>query len=66
MSAAPGSWTLAGVSEANLVTYQPPFSLGNLFRLFGKSNAGQIKVDRGFDLPRLQAGLYFLAPSYLN
>ena len=57
---------LAGVSEANLVTYQPPFNLGNLFRLFGKSNAGQIKVDLGFDLPRLQAGLYFLAPSYLN
>jgi protease-4 len=57
---------LAGVSEANLVTYQPPFNLGNLFRLLGKSNAGQIKVDLGFDLPRLQAGLYFLAPSYLN
>ncbi|HKX61389.1 MAG TPA: signal peptide peptidase SppA [Verrucomicrobiae bacterium] len=57
---------LAGESEVNLVTYQPPFNLGNLFRLFGKSNAGQIKVDLGFDLPRLQAGLYFLAPSYLN
>jgi protease-4 len=57
---------LAGVSEANLVTYQQPFHLGNLFRLLGKSNVGQIKVDLGFELPRLQAGLYFLAPSFLN
>ena len=57
---------LAGISEANLVAYQQPFHLGNLFRLFGKSNAGQIKVDLGFDVPRLQAGLYFLAPTFLN
>jgi protease IV len=58
--------TLAGVGDANLVTYQQPFHLGNLFRLFGKSNAGQIKVDLGFEIPRLAAGLYFLAPSFLN
>lgn len=57
---------LAGLSEANLVTYQMPFSLGNLFRLFGRSDAKNIKVDLGFDLPRLQAGLYYLAPTFLN
>jgi protease-4 len=58
--------TLAGVTKANLISYQQPFHLGNLFRLFGKSEAGKIKVDLGFDMPRLQAGLYFLAPTFLN
>jgi protease-4 len=53
---------LAKVGEANLVKYQPPFAFGNLFRLLGKSDAKGVKVDLGFDFPRLQAGrMYFLS-----
>jgi protease-4 len=52
---------LAGVSEANLIQYQIPFTLGNLFRLFGKTDAHTVKVDLGLDLPRLSVGrMYFL------
>ncbi len=53
---------LAGIEEANLVKYQPPFTFGNLFRFLGKSDAKAVKVDLGFDFPRLQAGrMYFLS-----
>ena len=57
---------LAGIDKADLVTYQVPFNLANLFSLFGKSNAKSVKVDVGFDVPRLQSGLYYLAPSFLR
>lgn len=56
--------TLAGIKDADLVTYQVPFNLGSLFSLFGKSQTKSIKVDLGFDLPKLSSGLYFLAPSF--
>ncbi len=53
---------LAGVVEANVVKYQPPFKFGNLFRLLGKSDTHAVKVDLGFDFPRLQVGrMYFLS-----
>jgi protease-4 len=58
--------TLAGLSEANLVTYHPPFTLGSLFSLFGRSDAKAIKVDVGLDMPRLNPGLYFLTPQFLH
>ncbi len=69
-----GSWRtaisrakkLAGIDKADLITYQMPFSLGNLFNLFGKSNAKSLKIDVGFEVPRLQSGLYYLAPSFLR
>jgi protease-4 len=52
---------LTHVSRANLIQYQQPFNLANLFRLFAKSEARSIKLDIGADLPRLQVGrLYFL------
>ena len=55
---------LAGVSGANLIRYQRPFDLGNLFRLFGETESRTIKVDLGVELPKLQVGrLYFLSPS---
>ena len=57
---------LAGIDKADLVTYQMPFSLGNLFSLFGEANAKSVKVDVGFDVPKLQSGLYYLAPSFLR
>ncbi len=53
---------LAGITDANVIKYQPPFSFGNIFRLLGKSDAHAVKVDLGFDFPRLQAGrMYFLS-----
>jgi protease-4 len=58
---------IAGIDEANLVQYQQPFSLGSLFRMFGKSEATVVKVDLGMETPKVQAGrLYFLSPTYLH
>ena len=54
---------LAGIDDANLVQYERPFDLGNLFRLFGQTESHSVKIDLGMQLPRLQAGrLYFLSP----
>jgi protease-4 len=57
--------TLTHIPRANLVSYRVPFDLGSvLSRVFGKTDAPALKVDLGFDLPRLQAGqLYFLTPT---
>lgn len=57
---------LAGIQDADLITYQMPFSLGNLFSLFGKTPAKSIKLDIGIDLPKLRSGLYYLAPSFAH
>ena len=57
--------TLTHIRYANLVEYRLPFDLGSLLsRVFGKAEAPALKVDMGFDLPKLQAGqLYFLTPT---
>ena len=58
---------LTGIDSANVVQYQPIFSLGSLFRLMGESRAATVKVDWGLEPPRLQAGLlYFLSPTYVQ
>lgn len=58
---------LSGIINANLVTYQEPFSFGSLFRLLGESDTKTVKIDLGLDLPKLQAGkLYFLPPHLLE
>jgi protease-4 len=57
---------LAGIDKADLVTYQMPFSLGNLLGFLGKSEAKSIKVDLGFEMPKLSAGLYYLSPTFLR
>jgi protease-4 len=57
---------LAGIDKAELVTYQVPFSLGNLLGLLGKSDAKSVKVDVGLDIPRLGAGFYYLAPAFMR
>lgn len=58
---------LARISDANLIRYQEPFGLANLLTLFGKSGAGAIKVDFGFEWPQLQAGRpYFLSPTVVH
>jgi len=59
--------TLAKIPNANLIEYREPFDLGSvLSRMFGKTEVPALKVDLGFDLPRLQAGcLYFMAPTVI-
>ena len=59
---------IAGIRSASLVTYRPPVDLAELLglRLFGKTEAATVKIDLGFDAPRLKTGhLYFLAPNVL-
>ena len=62
--------SIAGITDANLIQYQEPFDIGNLFRIFGQSETrasrATIKVDLGLDFPRLHAGhLYFITPTVL-
>jgi protease IV len=58
---------LTRISDANLIRYQEPFSMANLFGLFGRAEPGALKLDLGFALPKLEAGrLYFLSPTVLH
>jgi protease-4 len=58
---------LARITQANVVKYQPHYDLGDLLRLFGKSDRNSLKLDLGIDPPKLQAGmLYFLAPTFIQ
>jgi len=57
---------LAGIQDAELISYQMPFKLGNLFSLFGQSESKSIKLDLGFDIPRISAGLYYLSPTFAH
>jgi protease-4 len=56
---------LTSISGANLVEYRVPVDLTSMLsHLFGKSDAPALKVDLGFDLPRLKAGLpYYILPT---
>ena len=56
--------TLAGIEDADLVTYQMPFNLGNLFGFLGKAESRSIKLDLGLDMPHLKAGLYYLSSTF--
>ncbi|MBM3876126.1 MAG: signal peptide peptidase SppA [Verrucomicrobia bacterium] len=57
---------IAGISDATLIKYQPPFDFGSLFRLLGQSEAKSVKIDIGMDVPRLQLGrLYFISTSVI-
>ena len=57
--------SLIGVKGCNLIEYEQHYEWSDFLRMFGKSEAKQIKVDLGFDSPRLQTGrLYFLAPMF--
>jgi protease IV len=61
---------LAEIEDANLVSFDPPLSFGNLFRLLGKSSvqASTVRVDLGMGIPsRLPQGrLYFLSPIHAH
>lgn len=60
------AYKLADIEKADLITYQVPFNLGSLFGLLGKSETKSIKVDLGFDIPKLESGLYYLTPTFLR
>jgi protease IV len=55
---------IAGIPNANLIEYRETYDISNFLRLFGQSettHARDVKVDLGFELPRLQMGEpYFL------
>jgi protease IV len=58
---------LSRIPDANLIRYQEPFSVANLFSLFGQAEQGSLKIDLGFQMPKLEAGrLYFLSPTLLH
>lgn len=59
---------LGGISgAATLVEYRPRPEFGDLFSLFGRSEAKSVKLDLGVELPKIEAGrAYFLAPTYLH
>lgn len=56
---------LTGLTEARLVSYQPPFSLGDFLGILGQSNAKGVKIDLGLDMPKLRPGLHYLETSFL-
>ncbi len=61
--------SLAGIEEAKVVTYQTPFGMASLLRLFGKTDAHAVKLDiGGLELmPRIAPGrLYFMSPVYVH
>jgi protease IV len=57
--------TLAGISGASLIEYHIPVDLGSILsHVLGKTEVPALKVDLGFDLPKLEAGyLYFMTPT---
>lgn len=51
--------------DVNLIRYEQRLDLSDFFRMFGesKTQAPAVKLDLGFDTPKLQAGqMYFLSP----
>src|SRR5581483_3348507 len=58
--------TIANVTQANVVKYEQRYDLGDIFRIFGETEAQSrtLKVDLGVEMPKLQAGhLYFILPT---
>jgi protease IV len=55
--------SFGGISgDANLVQYPERHDLSDLFHIFGESKAQTVKIDLGFDAPKLQEGhLYFMS-----
>lgn len=58
---------LAQVDDANLVQYQQIVDLADIFSLLGQGTESRVKVDLGFDPPKLQAGkLYFMSSTLVQ
>ena len=53
---------IAHIDNANLVEYRERYDISNFLSMFGQSSqAHDIKLDLGVDMPKLQAGcMYFL------
>jgi protease-4 len=54
---------IADIQNAKLVEYQETYDISQFFHLFGQSEQArsQVKLDLGFDAPKLEAGqLYYL------
>lgn len=55
---------IADIRSANLVEYRETYDISNFLRMFGQSESthvGSLKVDLGFELPKLELGApYFL------
>ena len=54
---------IAGLATANLIEYRETYDISEFLRLFGQSESerGEVKLDLGFDVPKLEAGqLYYL------
>ena len=61
---------LAGIEDADVVTFEPPPSLGHLFRMLGKAQSGRgtVRIDLGLGTgPSLPQGrMYFISPVHLR
>ena len=59
---------IAGIEDGyDVVEYRLRYDIGDFLRMFGKSDAHAVKVELGFDLPKLEAGrMYFLSPTHLH
>ena len=53
---------IANIGNANLIEYRERYDISDFLSMFGQSSqAHDIKLDLGLDIPKLQAGaLYFL------
>jgi len=60
--------SLAGIEDAKLVSYQPPFRFPGLLSLLGQSSSKPVKIDLGLPLQSSlpQGHLYFLSPLHLH
>lgn len=59
--------TIAEIGDADLVQYRQFYDLADIFRLFGRSEERMLKIDLGFEPPKLRPGaLYYLCPSYVH
>jgi len=60
--------SIGGITgDADLVQYREHYDLSDLFHMFGetKTKAPSVKLDLGFDAPKLQQGhLYFMSPVF--
>ncbi|HUA67562.1 MAG TPA: signal peptide peptidase SppA [Candidatus Saccharimonadales bacterium] len=59
---------IAHIHNANLIEYRERYDISNFLRLLGQTELSHnVKLDLGFELPKLQAGeMYFLAPTFVN
>ncbi|HTI71085.1 MAG TPA: signal peptide peptidase SppA [Candidatus Limnocylindria bacterium] len=59
---------LVGISDANLVSYEPHYRLPSFLRFLGASEAKSLKIDLGLNpLSKLPEGrLYFMSPLHMH